>query len=50
LARWLYLDVRRRTVPDGIDNDREPGIDFDGDVSIWRSMIDDPDPECMDMP
>ena len=35
---------------DGVNNDLEPGIDFDGGESVWGVMIDNPDPECLDMP
>jgi probable HAF family extracellular repeat protein len=35
---------------DGVNNDLEPGIDFDGGESVWGAMIDDADPECLDMP
>jgi hypothetical protein len=33
-----------------VNNDLEPGIDFDGGESVWGAMIDDADPECLDMP
>jgi hypothetical protein len=31
---------------DGINNDLQAGIDFDGGVSIWGAQIDLPDPNC----
>jgi hypothetical protein len=35
---------------DGINNDFQSGIDFDGGVSIWGLAVDEADPECIGRP
>lgn len=45
-----WIAVLPPAFDDGIDNDGQPGTDFDGGLSALGFAIDSPDPQCVGLP